>query len=51
MLGLLEAIGGVAVPIDEGLDFYRPELLLNVNRPDELRQARRLEAAATEARR
>ena len=49
VLGFLEAIGGVAVPIDERLDFYRPELLLNVNRPDELRQARRLAAAATGA--
>ncbi len=43
VLGFLEAIGGVEVPITTELDFHRPELLLNVNRPDELRQARRLD--------
>ena len=47
--GFLEAIGAVAVPIDERLDFYRPELLLNINRPDELKLARQLAAAAAGA--
>ena len=43
VLGFFEALAGVAVPITAELDFYRPELLLNINRPDELRQARLLE--------
>ena len=33
VLGFVEAIGGVAVPITAELAFYRPELLLNLNRP------------------
>jgi molybdopterin-guanine dinucleotide biosynthesis protein A len=45
VLGFLEAIRGVAVPVSAELDFYRPELLLNLNRPDELREARRLQTA------
>lgn len=43
-LGFWRQIGGVAVPITAELGFYRPELLLNVNRPDDLRRARRLRA-------
>lgn len=49
VLGFWEAVGGAAVTIDAALDFYRPELLLNLNRPEELRQARRLQAAAAGA--
>ena len=45
VLGFFEAVGGAAVPITPELDFYRPELLLNVNRPEELRRARRQETA------
>ena len=44
--GFLRAIGSAAVPITNDLGFYRPELLLNLNRPDDLRQARLLEIAA-----
>ncbi len=44
VLGFWREIGGVAVPIGAELDFYRPELLLNLNRPDDLRRARRLQA-------
>ena len=46
VLGFFEAVGGTAVPITPELGFYRPELLLNVNRPEELRRARR-QAKAT----
>lgn len=49
VLGLFEVIGGVTVPITAELAFYRPELLLNINRPDELRQAQRLQLAAAGA--
>lgn len=46
VLGFFEAVGGVAVPIGGDLDFYRPELLLNLNRPTDLRLAQRLRSAA-----
>ncbi len=46
VLGFLQAIGGVSLPITGELGFYRPELLLNLNRPDDLRRARRLQSAA-----
>ena len=48
-LGLWGEIGGVAVPITAELDCYRPELLLNLNRPEDLRRARRLRAASAGA--
>lgn len=41
-----EAIDGVAVPIVPGLDCYRREQLLNLNRPADLRRARRLQSAS-----
>ncbi len=47
--GFFMAIGGVAVPIKAELDCYRPELLLNLNRPDDLRRARRLLGATAGA--
>jgi molybdopterin-guanine dinucleotide biosynthesis protein A len=47
--GFFAAIGGVAMPITAELDCYRPELLLNLNRPDDLRRARRLRTANAEA--
>jgi GTP:adenosylcobinamide-phosphate guanylyltransferase len=37
------------MPITAELDCYRPELLLNLNRPDDLRRARRLRTANAEA--
>ena len=43
VLGFFEGVGGVAVPIGCELPFYRPELLLNLNLPADLRRARRLE--------
>jgi molybdopterin-guanine dinucleotide biosynthesis protein A len=51
VLGFLESIGGVAMPITAELGFYRPELLLNLNRPDDLRQARLLQTASAGGRR
>ena len=47
VLGFFEAVGGMAVPVTPALDFYRPELLLNLNRPEELRRARELARAAS----
>jgi molybdopterin-guanine dinucleotide biosynthesis protein A len=45
MGGFLRAVGGVAVPLTPQLPFYRPELLLNLNLPADLRRARRAERA------
>jgi molybdopterin-guanine dinucleotide biosynthesis protein A len=39
VLGFFAAVAGVAVPITAELDVYRPELLLNINRPKQLRRA------------
>lgn len=47
--GFLQAVGGVAVPITAELGFYRPELLLNINRPGDLERARRLTATVAGA--
>jgi molybdopterin-guanine dinucleotide biosynthesis protein A len=43
--GFLGAVAGVAVPVGPELEFYRPGLLLNLNRPEDLRRARRLRTA------
>ncbi len=45
--GLIEffhAVGGRVVPLTPELPFYAPELLLNLNRPQDLERARRLAA-------
>ena len=48
--GLLDDLETLAVPIGPGISCYRPELLLNVNRVEDLEAARELDSGRPETR-